>query len=42
MTDAKTDIKSEEKKSKYWKFILLKNEEKTNWRSMLGLKGKAL
>lgn len=40
MTDAKTDIKSEEKKSKYWKFTLLKDEEKTNWKSMLGLKGK--
>lgn len=40
MTDVKTDIKSEEKKSKYWKFTLLKDEEKTNWKSMLGLKGK--
>lgn len=40
MTDAKTDIKSEEKKSKYWKFTAVEDEMTKHWQHSLGKKGR--
>ena len=40
MTDTKTDIKSEEKKSKYWKFTAVSEELTDNYNKLLGEKGR--